>query len=330
MPTDDARLLLGDCLEKMAEIPDASVDLILTDPPYHRVKSDGWDRQWKTAADYLDWVGRICVEWQRVLKPNGSLYCFASPRMAARVECKIGETFDIINAITWRKDFPCGALKYGAENFRGFVEMSERIIFAEHLGADFAAKGEIGGHFFQPIQQWMDSCRWRKSTRSIAAESGLPESQVSHYFRRDANGWRLPDQGAIDRLRRAIPIAKDADELRAWYEELRREYEGRRRTFGVSQDVPYTDVWDYPPVPQRSLKHPCEKPLAILKHIISASSRPGDVVLDSCMGSGTTGMACGDLGRKFIGIERDPAIFCTARHRVAAHQSSMPLLAGVS
>jgi len=50
-------------------------------------------------------------------------------------------------------------------------------------------------------------------------------------------------------------------------------------------------------------KHPCEKPAALLEHIISASSRPGAVVLDACMGSGATGKAAVKLGRGFVGID---------------------------
>ena len=79
-----ARLLHGDCLEVLPTLAASSVDLVLTDPPYYKVKKDAWDRQWKTPEDYLTWLRRVLVEFRRVLKPNGSLYLFASPQMSAR------------------------------------------------------------------------------------------------------------------------------------------------------------------------------------------------------------------------------------------------------
>lgn len=63
-------------------------------------------------------------------------------------------------------------------------------------------------------------------------------------------------------------------------------------------------------------KHPTEKPLALLERIISIGSKEGDTVLDPFMGSGTTGVVCKKLGRKFIGIETDKAYFEMAESRI--------------
>ena len=90
------------------------------------------------------------------------------------------------------------------------------------------------------------------------------------------------------------------------------------RPFNVSADVPYTDVWSFPTVGRRVGKHPCEKPLAMMEHIIAASSRPGAVVLDPFMGSGVTGEAALRHGRQFIGIEADAGYFASAKARISA------------
>lgn len=66
----------------------------------------------------------------------------------------------------------------------------------------------------------------------------------------------------------------------------------------------------------RSKIHPTEKPLKLMERLILASSNPGDVVLDTCMGSGTTGVACVNTGRDFIGIERDENYFNIASNRI--------------
>ena len=73
-------------------------------------------------------------------------------------------------------------------------------------------------------------------------------------------------------------------------------------------------------MPDRERVHPNEKPLRLMEQIVATHSQPGDTVLDPFMGSGTTGVAAIKLGRKFIGVELDPAHFETACKRIqAAH-----------
>ena len=379
----DVELYCGDCLAVLPTIPDASIDLIATDPPYFKVKAEAWDRQWKTPTEYLAWIGRLCSEWRRVLKPNGSLYCFASPQMAARVECKIAETFEVMNSIVWNKlhDYESGdqrATAYKARDhgaFRKYFDYSERIIFAEQPGADSMALGESGyaaqcerlhGFVFEPLRAYLDGERRRagigfERVREIvgcAAGSGLP----SHWF--TTSQWMLPTETNYLKLRSGFDatggnflrreyedlrreyedLRREYEDLRREYEDLRREYEDLRRPFTVSANVPYTDVWDFPTVPHRTGKHPCEKPLALMEHMVKASTRPGATVLDCFMGSGVTGEACVRQGRNFIGIEQDPKwhgrasdritgvsqerpLFAIAQRRIADAQSATPLFA---
>lgn len=62
--------------------------------------------------------------------------------------------------------------------------------------------------------------------------------------------------------------------------------------------------------------HPTQKPVALMEYLVRTYTNAGDTVLDNTMGSGTTGVACMNTGRKFIGIERDPAYFEIARQRI--------------
>ncbi len=66
--------------------------------------------------------------------------------------------------------------------------------------------------------------------------------------------------------------------------------------------------------------HPTQKPVALMEYLIRTYTNPGDTVLDNCMGSGTTGVACVNTGRSFIGIEKDPAYFGIAKARIEAAQ----------
>ena len=73
--------------------------------------------------------------------------------------------------------------------------------------------------------------------------------------------------------------------------------------------------------------HPTRKPLALMEWLVASYSGPGDVVLDSFMGSGTTGHACANLGREFIGVEREAEYFGRAETRIrAAEQAKAELL----
>lgn len=66
----------------------------------------------------------------------------------------------------------------------------------------------------------------------------------------------------------------------------------------------------------RSRVHPTQKPVALMEYLIRTYTNPGAVVLDNCMGSGTTGVAAANTGRRFIGIERDPDYFAIASKRI--------------
>jgi len=80
-----------------------------------------------------------------------------------------------------------------------------------------------------------------------------------------------------------------------------------------------------PPEPMRANNHPTVKPLALMEYLCRLTSTPtGGVVLDPFMGSGSTGVACVQIGRRFIGIEIDPKCVCVAMRRIR-HAAGRPL-----
>jgi adenine-specific DNA-methyltransferase len=349
MEMSDVRLIEGDCLEVMATLAESSVALIVADVPYHKVKMDqAWDRQWKTDDAYLDWIGRLCGAFRRVLRPNGSLYLFASPRLAARVECKVGETFAVLNQVVWVKPDPSSTINYGAgnggrmckESMRAYYPNTERIIFAEQFGADSTARGEAGydaaceelrGFVFEPLRAYLDGERKRAGVphRDVIMHLGMG-GHDTHFFSQIQ--WKLPLSHQYEAMRQLFNIRgggdylrREYEDLRREYEDLRREYEDLRRPFSVDASVPYTDVWDFATVPSRPGKHPCQKPSALYEHIVRASSRPGDTVLDPFAGSGVTAEVCRSLGRPAILIEQDPAWCRRIEARLSSPTDTLPL-----
>lgn len=77
----------------------------------------------------------------------------------------------------------------------------------------------------------------------------------------------------------------------------------------------------------RQGEHPTEKPVPLMKELVADFTRPGQTVLDPFMGSGSTGVACVQMGRKFIGIEQDPKWFDLACRRLREAQAQPSLFA---
>ena len=221
---------------------------------------------------------------------------------------------------------------------------SERIIFAEHYGADNIAKGEAGyaakcdelrGFVFEPLRAYLAAERDRAgfTTRMVAEAyqkvtgSRTVTGMAGHWFERVQ--WSLPTAKNYEWLRDLFTaqggdyLRREYKDLRREYEDLRREYEDLRRPFNVTADDQYTDVWTFQTVQAYEGKHVCEKPLAMMEHIIRASTRPGAVVLDCFSGSAATGHACVNLGRDFIGIELCERWVATGRRRLELASSGV-------
>lgn len=92
------------------------------------------------------------------------------------------------------------------------------------------------------------------------------------------------------------------------YEAVREDSDGKRYP---KQIIDFNSVG-------RGGIHPTQKPVDLMEYLIRTYTNPGDTVLDNCMGSGTTGVACVNTGRDFIGIERDDKYFEIARDRIDA------------
>lgn len=325
---DSITLHCNDALAVLLKMEDNSVDLIATDPPYFRVKKDAWDNQWDSVEEYLAWLDEILAQCWRVLKPAGSIYLFCGSKLAADTEILVRQRFNVLSHIIWAK--PNGPwLRQNKSQLRSFFPATERIIFAEHYGAEGFAKGcsgyatkcsELRKTVFNPLIDYFRRAKESLGVSSAEINGATNTKMCSHWF--GSSQWQLPSEVQYRQLQslfrnKADLLNKSYSQLTQdyqslsheygclikEYDQLKNEYELLRRPFSVRSQVPYTDVWTFKPVPYYPGKHPCEKPSEMLKHIIQTSSRPGQIVLDLFMWSGSTGKACAQLGRSFIGIE---------------------------
>lgn len=297
-----------DCLTLLAQLPDNSIDLIATDPPYYKVKSDAWDNQWQNKAEFFAWLESVLAEYNRVLKPGGSLYLFAGPHLATDVELAVRQHFGLLNHIIWRK--PSGRHNGCCKAaLRRYFPQTEHIMFAEsRKKLPFA---------YDPIRAYLDNARAAAGVSRKQVDQACGCQMSGHWF--DRSQWSFPSAEHYQTMAELFGgMLKPYEQLRAEYKALRQQ----RRHFSVTREVPYTNVWDFKPVQWYPGKHPCEKPLDLMRHIIEASSRPGDVVLDTFVGSGSTAIACRDMGREFIGCEMGTVEFDGAVQRLSIENVS--------
>lgn len=240
------RLLNGDCLELLKDIPDGSVDMILTDPPYG------------TTACKWDSVIDLDLMWQqvkRVIKPSGAIVLFGSqPFTSLLVTSNIR---DFKYSFTW-----------------------DKITKTNHLNAKR-----------QPLRRVEDICVFYRKQCAYNPQ-GLIKGEFANYR---PNHFK---------------------------------YEKGDKVYGVQKE--HGNTSNYTGYPDNLLRfsngnhnslHPTQKPVALLEYLIRTYTNKGETVLDFTMGSGSTGVACINTNRKFIGIELDKDYFEIAKKRIGeAHE----------
>ena len=84
-------------------------------------------------------------------------------------------------------------------------------------------------------------------------------------------------------------------------------------------------MWNFKTEPAEPGRHPCQKPLSLMRHIIETSTRPGALILDSFLGSGSTAVVASQMGRRCISSELDPDYFTAAVERVKRETAQQEL-----
>lgn len=233
------RLLFGDCLERMNEIKDGSVDMILCDLPYETTQNS-WD--------FEVCLPSLWAHYKRICK--GAIVLTAQTPFDKKLG--VSNLPMLRYEWIWEKTHPTGHLNAKKAPMKAHENV---LVFYTKLPT------------YNPI----------KTTGHVRKTSVKRVDLTSNYGKQDF-----------------APIAYDSTERYP------------------------RSVLVFPSDKQRSKLHPTQKPVALMEYFIRTYTNPGDVVLDNCMGSGTTGVACQSTGRSFIGIESDPTYFATAQQRLYA------------
>lgn len=333
----------GDCLEVLRDIPDHSIDLVLTDPPYNigltSVKDNKSVRHdWDKIDNYLDWMIAWLLECQRVLAENGVLYLWHNDmvQIAELMQAIKDKTkLQFLQFCIWDKGTTYRAQSWTARVADGPTALRtwfNRCEYCLHYCIGATDKpGDTGLErilsdpaLFGSIKTWYQAemtrlgLTYRDIARKYTQATGRKPYMLCHYFQ--ASQFEIPTAevwaAVYEPLGFSVPFGAGGYEgLRQEYEGLRQEYEGLR--YYHRCDLMHSNVWQVPQVPTTNRLHPCQKPVEILERLCRVSCKPGGVVLDPFMGSGSTGVACVRTGRNFVGIERDADYFATAQKRIA-------------
>lgn len=331
---DFVSLYCGDCLEVLPEISE-KFNLLLTDPPYSRVKDDDWD---KCTHSELENLLRNVFE---LVKPkmalNGAVYCFCWPFFSARLQYIMGDYFNVLNEIVWMKRRPSGAqcghqAKADLDILRKFFPETERIVFAEMYGSDEKALAD-GGYQKASVQLWAELMRpLIRYLQEAKKASGLSSEEIQERMFQ-LTGKRYAYKHSLENIHWAFPVREQYEAaatfmpLRRQYDELRQQYEELRRAHSPSRSN-FTDLWSYASIPGSNKKrlHNCQKPIQMITDMVTTSSRQGDIVLDPFAGSGTTGVAAMRTGRRAILIEKDES-YCEISAKRLESEIEQPRLA---
>lgn len=255
----NAQIFCGDCLEIMKGIPDGSVDLTVTSPPYDNLRTyNGNIDQWN-----FDKFKDIAKELYRVTA-NGGIVVW----IVADATIKGSETGTSFRQALYFMD--CG------------FNLHDTMIWEKPT---FTATGSLAVRY-APVFEYMFafSKGKPKTFNPIKDKPNVSAGTKIHGTIRQKNG-RTKKQSCI------------GNEIQLF---------GQRH-----------NVWKIcPEKSNKNRKHPAVFPEQLAKDHIISWSNEGDTVLDCFMGSGTTGVACINTNRKFIGIELDPTYFETAKKRL--------------
>ena len=244
----DCQLMFGDCLERMKEIPNGSIDMILCDLPYNTTKLE-WDN--------LIPFEPLWEQYKRIIKDYRAIVLTASQPFTTML---ISSNFD-----WYRYNWVWEKTKAG-----NFIQVKN-----------------------MPLKLHEDICVF---SNGVVIHKGQSKRRMI-YNPQGVNA-----------------VNKNWHRPRIYSSEFQFKRTSHKTDRIITEEHFPSSVLKFNSVHNPS--HPTEKPVALLEYLIKTYTNEGMLVLDNCMGSGSTGVACVNTNRKFIGIEMDKKYFEIACSRI--------------
>lgn len=282
-------------------LPDKSVQLIIADPPYYKVKGD-FDFVWKTFEDYLQDVERWAIECKRVLADNGTLYWYGDAKNIAYAQIIFDKHFNLLNVLVWENTNDHKQQIRFNTDLRAFAPLTERILVYQK-NDDYHDTVRLA---IKDVQQYLNTLITRDKFADILLKIGNCRNFES--ARQNANNILSQKSAKPQMITKMqydlIKVDKISySELKQMYEDKRKYYDGLRRPFNNERF--YGDVIRLPNYETASHEHDTPKPEKLTRELILISSRKNDLVLVPFAGSGTECAMAAKEGRRFIGFDTE-------------------------
>jgi len=294
------QIIHGDWMDN--NISDKSIQLIIADPPYFRVKG-GFDFVWDSFGDYLKDVERWAVECKRVLADNGTLFWWGIDRKIAYSQIIFDKYFELLSTLVWEK--PSIANEW--ETRRTFIERGQERILVYANKGDKTGLEIIVDKYIKPNNPFSKYLREEFKKANITnkelaklfpSKTGGLTGCVSNWL----NGDNVITKEQYLKIRNYLNneyLKQKYEDLRQEHEELRKKYENNRRYFNNCLNL--KDIFRFSRV--YNPQHPTQKPEDLTAAIINTCSRKNDLILIPFAGSGTECVCAHRYSRRFIAYE---------------------------
>lgn len=284
-----------DGLEFIKKIPDKSVNLICIDPPYN-IGKDEWD----VIPDYYDWLSKFFVEFERILKDNGSFFMFHNDfRILAELDRQIQNKTKFVykNFIVWNKRFEESSKKgfldgyVVVEGLNNFQKMAEYVMYYtfDNSWKLSQKRKELG----------IDQITIGKEIRSKTG--GL-----TGWYSNIEIGKNYPTEKTIEPITKHLGLTID---------DIVPKFRNQKS---------HHSVWNYD-LDHKKFGHVTPKPIELLKNIILHTTDVGDICLDCFGGSGSLGVAAAETNRNYILVEKE-SDYCKIANERLSDQKSLKIV----
>lgn len=318
MELETGVIYCGDCLMKLKDLPDESIDLIYIDPPFssNRNYVAFWQEQEKRHFEdrfenvraYIDYMTPRLKELYRVLKPTGSFYYHCDWHASHYVKILLDSDYlfgysNFRNEIIWKRRYGTFSTVHKSNKFGSSTDSI--FFYVKTKDTPFNPQYSFDNEEYQ---------KYVKRTFKHVDENGrlfriadlanpAPRPNLMYEYK----GYKPPKNGwAISREK----MEQWDKEGRLYFPQNPKGRIQRKRFLDELKGKPVQNLWDdIEMVSSQSterLGYPTQKPLALLERIIKASSNEGDIILDAFCGCGTTPMVAQREKRKWIGIDISP------------------------
>lgn len=328
------KIHLWDCLELMQQIPDKSIDLVLTDPPYYNImnKDRAWekhdrDSQWNNIKQWIDRLELVTIECSRVLKDSGSLFIFWDDKNTAYMQVMIDKYLNLENSIVRYK--PNNMTAKWRDCFRCYCPMTERLLF---YSKEYRNNNLENESYASSIKAFAPIIDYMIEQKRLVKEYFWFKTDIefNNYINDVTDTKNVVSRHYFTYSQRCFPTEEIRAKLQGInskvfkkeYEVFKKEYEDTRRYFKQASN--YTDVRNFNIIWWNELEdHPTQKPISLIKQMIDTTTRQGMIILDPFLGSWTTAVACKQMWRNFIGIEKEKKYVDIANKRLQYTQVAL-------